>query len=66
MTQRPRRDARQPVSLNAQFAEAMGRAAGCHCGNTQPPDAAIPRDTGWLTHHICDDCGRSWTVEWKD
>ncbi len=54
-----------PISLNALFADAMSRADGCPCGNTQPPDAAIPRDDGWLTHHICDDCGRSWTVDWK-
>lgn len=62
----PSGDPCQPTILNAHFANAMGRADGCPCGNTQPPDAAIPRETGWLTHHICDDCGRSWTVDWKD
>lgn len=57
----------QPVDLNALFADAMGRADGCSCGNTQPPDAAIPlADGAWLTHYICDDCGRSWTADWKD
>lgn len=54
------------TNLNAMFADAMGRADGCPCGNTQPPDAAIPRDTGWITHYICDDCGRTWTAEWED
>jgi len=56
-----------PVDLNAQFADAMSRADGCPtCDNTQPPDAAIPRGVGWLTHYECADCGRTWTADWKD
>lgn len=55
-----------PEPLGAIFADAMGRADACPCGNTQPPDAAIPHGDGWLTHYVCRDCERTWTVEWKD
>ena len=50
-------------SLADVFANAMGRVDACPCGNTQPPDAAIPHDDGWTTHHTCADCGRTWTTE---
>ena len=53
-------------SLADVFADAMGRVDACPCGNTQPPDAAIPRGAGWLTHYFCSDCERTWAVEWKD
>lgn len=55
-----------PRSLAVIFADAMSRADACTCGNNQPPDSAIPRESGWLTHYLCDDCGRTWTVDWKD
>lgn len=62
----PERAHAAPVSLNAALADALSRADGCVCGNTAPPHAAIPRGEGWLTHHVCADCGATWTVEWSD
>lgn len=50
--------------LSTFFADAMAHADGCECGNTQPPDAAVPSRTAWLIHYRCDDCGRAWTQVW--
>lgn len=57
-----------PVRLGDVFADAMGRVAGCpsgRCINTEPPRAAVPTAIGWMTSHLCADCGHAWTMEWS-
>ena len=57
---------RPPRRVGDILADGMSRADGCACGNTQPPDAAIPHGRGWITHYVCADCQRAWTATWKD
>ena len=56
-----------PIRLDAAFADAMARADGCPaCDNTEPPRCAVPTDHGWMTSHVCTDCGHAWAATWKD
>jgi hypothetical protein len=68
----PARPSRAPLPLSACIDElvellAMRKADGCpDCLNTEPAKSWAPLDNGYRTAHLCADCGRAWTTDWRN
>lgn len=55
-----------PCARSAQQPQALVDACPECCINVEPPSSVYATDTGWLTNHVCVDCGHAWSTNWKD